>query len=126
MKALVFEKNFGRIAATRILSMLTPRAFTGPLAPIRLRNVAEPDPPAAGWVTVRTRIAGICGSDFKQVYLNGSADNPMTAVISFPHVLGHEAVGRVEKVSAGVTKVRPGQRVVLNPWLSCVPRGIEP
>jgi len=126
MKALVFEKNFVRIAATRILSFLSPRAFTGPLAPVRLRDVADPEPPADGWVTVRTRVAGICGSDFKQVFLNGSADNPMTAVISFPHVLGHEAVGCVEKVSTGVEKVKPGQRVVLNPWLSCVPRGIEP
>ena len=26
----------------------------------------------------------------KQAYLEGAFDNPMTAVISFPHVLGHE------------------------------------
>jgi len=49
----------------------------------------------------------------------------MTALISFPQVLGHELVATVEEVGpeAGV---EPGQRVVLNPWLSCGPRGIEP
>ena len=37
--------------------------------------------------------------------------------MSFPHVLGHEVVGR---------RADTGQRVVLNPWLSCTPRGIDP
>jgi threonine dehydrogenase-like Zn-dependent dehydrogenase len=37
--------------------------------------------------------------------------------VSFPHVLGHEVVGR---------RADTGQRVVLNPWLSCGPRGIDP
>jgi threonine dehydrogenase-like Zn-dependent dehydrogenase len=37
--------------------------------------------------------------------------------VSFPHVLGHEAVGR---------RADTGERVVLNPWLSCGPRGIDP
>jgi threonine dehydrogenase-like Zn-dependent dehydrogenase len=126
VKALVFEKSFGRIAATRVLSALSARAFTGPLAPIKLRSIPDPEPPGPGWVTVRTSLAGICGSDFKQVFLNGSADNPMTAVISFPHVLGHEAVGVVHSAGPDVKHVRPGQRVVLNPWLSCEPRGLTP
>ena len=45
------------------------------------------------------------------------SDNAMTAMISFPQVLGHEVVGE---------RVDTGQRVVLNPWLSCEPRGISP
>jgi threonine dehydrogenase-like Zn-dependent dehydrogenase len=49
--------------------------------------------------------------------LNGSRDNPLTALVSFPQVLGHEAVGR---------RADTGERVVLNPWLSCGPRGIDP
>jgi threonine dehydrogenase-like Zn-dependent dehydrogenase len=49
----------------------------------------------------------------------------MTAFISFPQVLGHEVVATVEEAGprAGVS---PGQRVVLNPWLSCEVRGISP
>ena len=53
------------------------------------------------------------------------ADSPMTAFISFPQVLGHEVVATVDEAGpeAGV---EPGQRVVLNPWLSCEVRGIDP
>jgi len=40
-------------------------------------------------------------------------DNPMTALISFPQVLGHEVVGTVDRVGPSVRSLRPGQRVVL-------------
>jgi threonine dehydrogenase-like Zn-dependent dehydrogenase len=68
-------------------------------------------------VRVQTTFSGLCGSDVKQILLNGARDNPLTALVSFPHVLGHEVAGR---------RVDTGQRVVLNPWLSCGPRGIDP
>ncbi len=55
----------------------------------------------------------------------GADDNPMTAFISFPQVLGHE-VWRPSTRPAPRPGVTSGQRVVLNPWLSCGPRGIAP
>ena len=91
-----------RIIATKLLSRVTPRAFVGPLAPMQLREIADPALPADDWVVLRTRLCGVCGSDTKQVYLNGSYDNPMTAFISFPQVLGHEVVATVERVGPGV------------------------
>jgi len=124
MRALVFENSLPRLVATRLLSQLTPRAFVGPLAPMRLREIPDPVLPADDWVLLRTRVCGVCGSDTKQVYLSGNFDNPMTAFISFPQVLGHEVVATVERVGAGATRRRPGERVVLNPWLSCAPRGL--
>ena len=126
MRALVFENSLPRLAATRVLSWITPRAFVGPTAPLRQRDVPEPALPADDWLLLRTRLCGICGSDTKQVFLNGDLDNPMTALISFPQILGHEVVGTIERVGAGVTRRRIGERVVLNPWLSCEPRGLEP
>ena len=45
-------------------------------------------------------------------------------MISWPQVLGHEVVGVVDEVGRGVTQRRMGERVVLNPWLSCVTRGL--
>jgi threonine dehydrogenase-like Zn-dependent dehydrogenase len=74
----------------------------------------------------RTRLCGLCGSDYKQVFLNGTTDNPMTGFISWPQVLGHEVVGVIEEVGPGVEERRRGERVVLNPWLSCTPRGLPP
>jgi threonine dehydrogenase-like Zn-dependent dehydrogenase len=124
--ALVFQNSLPRQALTKLLGAVSPRAFVGPLAPMTLSDIPEPTLPAPDWVRLRVRQCGICGSDYKQVFLNGRRDNPMTALVSFPHVLGHEVVGIVDSVGPDATGVRPGQRVVLNPWLSCAPRGIAP
>jgi threonine dehydrogenase-like Zn-dependent dehydrogenase len=124
MRALVFENSMPRIVATKLLSAFGAGAFVGPLAPIRLREIPEPALPGDDWLVLRTRLCGVCGSDSKQIFLNGSFDNPMTAWISFPQVLGHEVVATVERVGPAVKRRRPGDRVVLNPWLSCAPRGL--
>jgi len=124
--ALVFENSLPRLALTRIFGAVSPRAYVGPLAPMTLQEIPEPTFPAADWVRLRARLCGICGSDYKQVFLNGRRDNPMTALVSFPHVLGHEVVATIDAVGPGVKHRRPGERVVLNPWLSCAPRGIDP
>lgn len=126
MKALMCTSSLPRIAATRVLGMLTPSAYVGPLAPIALCDVPEPTLPRDDWVTLRTSLCGLCGSDYKQVFLKGSMNNPMTALVSFPQVLGHEVVGCIESVGSAVMTRRVGERVVLNPWLSCAPRGISP
>jgi threonine dehydrogenase-like Zn-dependent dehydrogenase len=124
VRALVFEQSLPRLALTRALSALSPRAFVGRAAPIQLREIPEPELPADDWLVLRTRVCGVCGSDAKQVFLSGALDNAMTALISFPQVLGHEVVGVVERVGPGVRSRRVGERVVLNPWLSCAPRGL--
>ena len=100
MKALVFRYSLPRLAYARLLG--------------------------DDWTVVRTALTGICGSDVKQVFLNGNFDNPLRALISFPQVLAHEVVGVVERVGPGVKTRRVGERVALDPWLSCRPRGIDP
>jgi threonine dehydrogenase-like Zn-dependent dehydrogenase len=117
LKALVFRHSLAREAAAVVSGRVTRRAYVSRFAPVRLADVAEPPLPAPDWVRVATTFSGLCGSDVKQILLNGKRDNPLTALVSFPHVLGHEAVGR---------RADTGERVVLNPWLSCGPRGVDP
>jgi len=117
VKALVFRNSLAREAAAAVGGRVNRHAFVGRLAPVRIEDVAEQQLPGADWVRVETTFSGLCGSDVKQILLNGARDNPLTALVSFPHVLGHEVVGR---------RLDTGQRVVLNPWLSCVPRGVDP
>jgi threonine dehydrogenase-like Zn-dependent dehydrogenase len=126
MRALVCDVSVPRQVATSLLGRIDRRFFFGPFSPASLRELPEPELPAPDWVLLRTRLCGICGSDYKQMFLNGNMDNPMTAVISFPQVLGHEVVATVDRVGPAVTSRRIGERVVLNPWLSCAPRGIDP
>ena len=53
-------------------------------------------------------------------------DNPMKNFVSFPHVMGHEVVADVVALGPEAEGLEVGDRVVLNPWLTCGPRGIEP
>jgi S-(hydroxymethyl)glutathione dehydrogenase/alcohol dehydrogenase len=57
---------------------------------------------------VRIGAAGVCHSDLHVI--NGDLPMPL------PCVLGHEGAGVVEAVGAGVTRVAPGDHVVLN-WV---------
>jgi threonine dehydrogenase-like Zn-dependent dehydrogenase len=81
------------------------------------------------WVITRPILSGICGSDSKLVlgdFSSGDIDNPMAAFSSLPHVPGHEVVAEVVAVGPDARGLEVGQRVVLNPWLTCGPRGISP
>ena len=81
------------------------------------------------WVVTKPILSGICGSDAKLVlgdFSTGDIDNPMAAFSSLPHVPGHEVVAEVVALGPTATGLSVGQRVILNPWLSCVPRGIDP
>lgn len=125
MKALVFG---GEAEPTEPPPPDAPKLLQHLAAtPMALQEV--PDPPLIGddWLVLDTRLTGICGSDSKQVLMDfdDADDNPMTAFISFPQVLGHEVVATVAEAGPQAD-IDVGTRVVLNPWLSCAPRGIEP
>lgn len=126
MRALVCDVSIPKQIVSAVLGRVSRRFYFGPFSTTTLRDIPEPQPPAPDWLVIRTRLCGICGSDYKQLFLNGAMDNPMTAIISFPQVLGHEVVGTIERVGPSVRNRRVGERVVLNPWLSCGPRGVDP
>jgi threonine dehydrogenase-like Zn-dependent dehydrogenase len=97
--------------------------------PVSLLEVPDARPLRPDWVVTRPRLTGICGSDSKQILLDfgeGDADNAMSGFCSFPQVMGHEVVADVVELGPEAEGVEVGQRVVLNPWLSCGPRGISP
>jgi len=112
-----------------------PPADAPPLArqlaasPVALRDVPDAQPLRPDWVVTRPLLTGICGSDSKQVLLDfgeGGGDSAMIAFCSFPQVLGHEVVAEVVSLGPEADGFDVGDRVVLNPWLSCRPRGIDP
>jgi threonine dehydrogenase-like Zn-dependent dehydrogenase len=98
--------------------------------PMRLEDMADPGFLRPDWVVTKPRLTGICGSDSKQVFMDWgdvqSPDNPMKAFFSLPQVLGHEVVADVVALGPEAEGFDVGDRVVLNPWLSCAPRGVSP
>lgn len=97
-------------------------------APMRLLEIDRPQLLGADWVIARTRLTGICGSDAKQVFMDfGNVEGTtLGSWFSMPQVLGHEVVAEVVELGPEARGLAVGQRVVLNPWLSCAPRGIRP
>jgi threonine dehydrogenase-like Zn-dependent dehydrogenase len=100
------------------------------LTPVHLdRDFPDARPLRSDWAVLKPRMTGICGSDSKQILMDfgdNEGDNAMAAFCSFPQVMGHEVVADVVEMGPEAKGFEVGQRVVLNPWLSCGPRGIEP
>lgn len=63
--------------------------------------------PGPGEVSLRISACGVCGSD-----LHAFQSDPGFEWISPPVVLGHECTGTVAEVGPGVSRFRPGDRVV--------------
>jgi L-iditol 2-dehydrogenase len=76
------------------------------------REVPEPGP---GEVLVEVGAVGVCGSDVH--YYEHGRIGPY--VVESPLVLGHEAGGTVAAVGPGVSALRPGQRVSVEPGVPC-------
>jgi S-(hydroxymethyl)glutathione dehydrogenase/alcohol dehydrogenase len=75
--------------------------------PVQTLHVELMDP-KLGEVLVKMAAAGVCHSDLHVI----KADLPLPV----PLVLGHEGAGIVEAVGDGVTRVKPGDHVVLS-WV---------
>lgn len=67
--------------------------------------------PAGGQALVRVRACGLCGTDL-HIYRGQFP-------AKFPLIAGHEFAGLVEDIGPGVTHLRSGDRVTIDPNLPC-------
>lgn len=81
---------------------------------LRVENQANPVVGPAQ-VLVRVRAGGICGSDLHYYHHGGFG----IVRIKEPMILGHEVSGIVEAVGDGVVRVKPGDRIAVNPSRPC-------
>jgi alcohol dehydrogenase, propanol-preferring len=79
-----------------------------PGQPLRLAEIPVPRP-GPGQVLVDVAACGVCRTDLH--IADGELSRP-----KLPLVLGHEIVGRVRRVGAGVRDIEPGMRIGV-PWL---------
>ncbi|MFJ8248057.1 2,3-butanediol dehydrogenase [Peribacillus asahii] len=89
---------------------------------IRVEEIQEPVV-TSGRVKIKVEWTGICGSD-----LHEYAAGPIFIPVDQPHyvskeiapiVMGHEFSGIVSEIGEGVTKVKVGDKVVVEPILAC-------
>ena len=79
-----------------------------PGEPLRMQELADREP-GAGQIRVRVAACGVCRTDLHVV--DGELPDP-----KLPLIPGHEIVGRVDALGAGVSGFRVGERVGV-PWL---------
>ena len=82
---------------------------------MELLDVPEPRVARDTDVLIRVGAVGVCGSDV-HYYANGRIGS---MVVAYPFRVGHEFAGVVEQVGSAVTRVRPGDRVAVDPAMPC-------
>jgi L-iditol 2-dehydrogenase len=78
---------------------------------IDVEEVPRPECPTNG-VVVKVMSCGICGSDIRTFSHGHSLLNP-------PWTMGHEVSGTIDEVGSEISEYKIGQRVVVNPAISC-------
>lgn len=122
MKALVYELSIPRYVAALATRRKATSLLYGKLSGLSLRDVPAPTLPGDAWAVLAPRQTGLCGSDLSAIFFKMSPT--MSVFASMPAVLGHEILADVVEVgSAARGRVREGDRVVVDPVLTCETRG---
>jgi threonine dehydrogenase-like Zn-dependent dehydrogenase len=125
VKALVMERRVTRFVAARLASAFGSGRGAS-VGPLRFAEVDPPGVPAAGFVALSPLLSGICGSDLATI--DGRSSRYFEDLVSFPFVLGHEVLAVVEHdaIDATGAPCPKGTRVVVQPVLGCLARGLAP
>ena len=90
-------------------------AFLTRTKQFEIREVPDPKILKDTDVLIRIKTVGVCGSDIH--YYN--AGRIGSQIVQFPFIIGHEAAGTVERTGSKVARVNPGQRIAIDPAVSC-------
>jgi L-iditol 2-dehydrogenase len=124
LRAIRFHYHPVRYLLTRAASRRLPGIGTGRLGFVRLDEVDPPPLPGPEWVRLESRLSGVCGSDLGVITAHDSFTlEPFGA---YPFTFGHELIATVTETGPAVERWSVGDRVILNPMLSCRQKGAEP
>jgi len=76
---------------------------------VRVEEVPVPKL-SSGEVLIKVSVCGICGTDIKKIF---------HAYVAPPQILGHEVAGTVAAVGSGITRWKPGDRVMSFHHIPC-------
>lgn len=97
-----------------MVNMMNAFVLTG-LNRMKMIKVPKPQIVNPGDVLVRMVTVGVCGSDI-HYYTDGKIGSQ---VVEYPFTVGHEGSGIVEKVGSGVSGIKAGDRVAIDPAMPC-------
>ncbi len=82
---------------------------------MELIETEKPEITGSTDVLLKVAVIGVCGSDV-HYYTRGRIGSQ---IVKYPYRVGHECSAIVEKVGKDVTRVKPGDRVAVEPATSC-------
>jgi threonine dehydrogenase-like Zn-dependent dehydrogenase len=123
MKAIIFEESIPKYLLTKLLGKINKSFYYSFFSCVKLCDIKEPEIPKGKYLKIKTVYGGICGSDINLITLKDSPT--LSPYSSSPFVIGHENVGIVYDKSEDVEGFKKGDRVVVDPVLSCKAKEIE-
>lgn len=130
MRAIYVDKDIPRALLVKVLKPVWPGVVFSPLSISRYEEMPEPELPGPRWVRVQNKQCGICASDLSILFVDAE---PSIAPIALPGLqrlyLGHEVLGTVTEVGLGVTRVKVGDRVLMDTRFlgpTCLTQEIDP
>ena len=82
---------------------------------MQVQDQAQPEIKGPMDVLLKVQEVGVCGSDVHYFETGRIGDQ----IIEYPFLVGHECSATVEAVGTGVTRVKPGDRVAVDPAIPC-------
>ncbi len=115
ISAALAARNFSVIKQRKDISGMKNRAaYMTELNKMEIREIPVPETGEQD-VLVKLEYVGICGSDVHYFHDGRCGD----FVVDGEFMLGHECAGTVVKVGSGVTKLTVGDKVALEPGITC-------
>ncbi|WP_214628272.1 alcohol dehydrogenase catalytic domain-containing protein [Paenibacillus agaridevorans] len=78
---------------------------------VKMIDASMPEP-QGNEALIRVKSAGICGSDI-------GAYRGVNPLVSYPRTIGHEIAGEVVAIPPNDKGIRPGDKVIVDPYLYC-------
>ena len=130
MRAIYVEKVLPKMLLVKTLAHTWPGVVWSPLSSTQVADLPQPPLPGPRWVRVRNIQCGICASDLSLLFVHV---DPSVGPAALPgnqrFYLGHEVVSVVEAAGEEVTRVKTGDRVVMDTRFigpTCLSQEIEP
>jgi L-iditol 2-dehydrogenase len=82
---------------------------------MEMKNVPDPEIKNPKDVRIRMSVVGVCGSDI-HYYTRGEIGSQ---IVKYPFTVGHEGAGVVVETGRDVTRVKPGDRIAIEPAVHC-------
>ena len=127
MWTVYLDTNPLRMTGTRVLGLASRRAYFGPMALLRTRDIGQPALPGRRWVRVRNQVAGISDEDVDLIHLEvDPRETARVPVARSGSTWAMRSSGRWWKIGPEVEFLRAGDRVAFQLDQCCATREIEP